>query len=49
MGTPHEPRVDRETLSAHLDLVHRATREDFDELLTDLLARLYASLAIQNA
>jgi hypothetical protein len=49
MATPNEPQVSRETLCVHLDLVARATPVDYDELLTDLLARLYASLAIQNA
>jgi len=49
MGKPDEPQVSRETLSEHLDLVARATPVDYDELLNDLLARLYPSLSVQNA
>ncbi len=49
METPGKPQVDRETLCVHLDLIKRATPVDYDELLTDLLARLYRSLPVQNA
>ncbi len=48
MGKRNDPPVDRETLCVHIDLLGRATRDDLDELLTDLLARVYASLAAQN-
>ena len=49
MGKPNEPQVSRETLCEHLDLLAQATPVDYDELLTDLLARLYPSLSVQNA
>lgn len=49
MNQPNQPQIDRDALDQHLDLLARATTDDLDELLVDLLAHTYRTLAVQNA
>jgi hypothetical protein len=50
MNQPNgQPQMDPEALDHHLDLLDRATTEDLDELLIDLLAHTHRTLAVQNS
>ena len=43
-----KPQITHEELGEHLRLLTAATREDMDEILTDLLCHVYRSKDAQN-
>ncbi len=43
-----KPQITQEELADHLHLVDAATRDDLDELLTDLLCHVYRTKDSQN-
>ncbi len=43
-----KPTMTTDELAEHLSLLTVASREDLDELLTDLLCHVYRTLASQN-
>ncbi len=50
MAQPNpKPVATREQLAQHLDLLAQATRDDLDELLTDLLRRTHATKQAQDS